>query len=136
MRHMDVSIGFIQQGDTYILQLRSGDPKKGASGLIGAFGGKIEGGESPLEAVCRELGEETSLKPSTEDFKYLGDVDVTADRDHKPVQIMARVFRLIIPIDEAITAREGDLVRMTETQALESKESLTPAPRAAFEQLI
>jgi len=136
MQRMDVSIGFIRRGDTYILQQRSSDPRKGASGLIGAFGGQIENGETALEAVCRELREETSLKLSTEDFTYLGDVDVISDRNHKKIQIIARVFLVVIAAEETVVATEGKLVKMTEAEALQSKEVLTPATRAAFEQYI
>src|SRR5687767_6010269 len=89
---MEVSIGFIKKGETYLLQLRPDVPTIGAAGLIGAFGGRIEPGESPVEAVCRELHEETSLKPSTEDFSYLGTVNVTAYKQQQPLQVSANVF--------------------------------------------
>lgn len=137
MTSMDVSIGFIKQNDTYILQRRSADPEKGAAGLIGAFGGKIEPGESPVEAVCRELSEETSLRPSTEDFEFLGQVSVIADRNHQPVQIMAHVFRISIPQNQAIQAYEGELVVLTSDEAhTQYHQELTPATCAAFEQII
>lgn len=135
MLSMDVSICLITQGDTYILQQREDDPAKGAAGLIGAFGGKIESGESPVEAVCRELSEETTLEPSTEDFEYIGEVTVVADRDHEPVHIIAKVFRLLMPPEQVIQAQEGELVRLT-LAAARASTRLTPATQAAFEQYI
>lgn len=136
MREIEVSIGFIQQNDTYLLQRRVGDRSKGASGLIGAFGGQVEQQESPLEAVCRELREETSLSPSTEDFKYLGDVEVISDRDHNPVKIMAHAFSLVVDPKTSVKALEGEIVRYSREEAGQESEGLTPATRAAFEKFL
>jgi 8-oxo-dGTP pyrophosphatase MutT (NUDIX family) len=133
---MEVSIGFIKQGETYLLQLRPDLPTIGAAGLIGAFGGRIEPGESPVEAVCRELREETSLKPSTEDFSYLGTVNVTAYKQQQPLQVSAKVFRIGIAPTENVTATDGEVVSMTRAQADENIDRLTPATRAAFEQFL
>ena len=136
MERMEVSIGFIKQGEAYLLQLRPNVSTIGAAGLIGAFGGRIEPGESPVEAVCRELGEETSLKPSTEDFSYLGTVEVTAYRQQQPLHITANVFRTAAEPTEKIVAFDGEVVRMTRQQAAEQADRLTPATRAAFEQFL
>lgn len=136
MKRLDVSICLIEQNGAYILQRRKAEPTKGASGLIGAFGGKIEFGESPVEAICRELSEETSLRPSTENFDFIGHVDVISDRDLKRVQIIANVFKITIPDAVTIVAIEGELVRMVHNEALENRSELTPATRAVFEQLI
>ena len=133
MRTIEVSIGLIEQDGTYLLQRRVGDPSKGAIGLIGAFGGKVEKGESPVEAVCRELSEETTLSPTTEDFKLLGNVEVVSDRDLEPVKIMAHAFRLVIAPSQPVAAREGEIVRFNRKEAEENSEHLTPATRAAFE---
>lgn len=137
MASLDVSIAFIKQNDTYILQRRSVEPEKGAAGLIGAFGGKIEADESPIEAVCRELGEETSLRPSPEDFEYVGAVEVITDRDLAEIHVKAYVFRLVISTEQAVEAQEGEIVTLTHQDALERYHpELTPATRAAFEQMI
>lgn len=133
---MEVSIGFIKKGETYLLQLRPDVPTIGAAGLIGAFGGRIEPGESPVEAVCRELREETSLKPSTEDFSYLGTVNVTAYKQQQPLQVSANVFCIGIAAAENVTATDGEVVSMTREQADENIDRLTPATRAAFEQFL
>lgn len=136
MRELEVSIGIIQQGDDYLLQQRPNNPAIGAAGLIGAYGGMIEAGETPLEAVCRELSEETSLSPVPEDFKHLGTVEVTADRNNEPVRIMATVFRMIIAPGSEVISNDGRLVRMTRTETDAAGHRLTPATKAAFEQLI
>lgn len=136
MERMEVSIGFIKQGDTYLLQLRPNVTTIGAAGMTGAFGGRIEPGESPVEAVCRELSEETSLKPSTENFSYLGTVEVTAYRQQQPLQITANVFLVGIEPTENVIATDGEVVRMTRQQADDCADQLTPATRAAFEQFL
>ena len=136
MVSMEVSIGFIKQGETYLLQLRPNVTTIGAAGLIGAFGGRIEPGESPVEAVCRELSEETSLKPSTEDFSYLGTVEVTAYKQQQPLQVRANIFRIGIEPTENVVATDGEVVRMSKQQADERADRLTPATRAAFEQFL
>lgn len=133
---MDVSIGLIEKGDAYVLQLRPNVATIGAAGLIGAFGGRIEPGESPIEAVCRELSEETSLKPSTEDFSHLGNVQVIADRGGKPLQVKAEVFRIAIGPEEQVIAFDGEVVCMTRAEADENAHRLTPATKAAFEQFL
>lgn len=133
---MDVSICLISQGDTYILQRRADNAAKGAAGLIGAFGGKIETGESPVEAVCRELSEETSLRPTTDDFDYLGKVEVISDRDHRPVLIMASVFRLLLPPHVGVVASEGNVVNIAKSETITLASEMTPATKAAFVQYV
>lgn len=55
----------------YALQLRDAGARV-AAGTWGFFGGKIEPGEAPIEAVCREIAEELELYLETP--LYLGDV--------------------------------------------------------------
>lgn len=133
---MEVSIGFIKQDETYLLQQRPDIPTIGAAGLVGAFGGRIEPGESPVEAVCRELSEETSLKPSTDDFNYLGTLEVTAYKQHEPLEVRVNVFQIDIKPVENVKAIDGEVVRMTRPQADERINQLTPATKAAFEQFL
>jgi 8-oxo-dGTP pyrophosphatase MutT (NUDIX family) len=47
----------------YILQLRDDKPDIAARGLWGLFGGSLEYGEAPAQAVARELYEELMLRP-------------------------------------------------------------------------
>ena len=136
MQSMEVSIGFIEQDEAYLLQLRPNNPAIGAAGLIGAFGGRIEPGETSVEAVCRELSEETSLRPSTEDFSYLGRVEVTAFKQQEPIHVIADVFKIVIDTAESVMATDGDIVRITKQKVGDESERLTPATRAAFEQLL
>ena len=136
MRQLNVALGVICQGSSYLLQLRGDDPMIGAAGRIGAFGGKLEQGETAAEAVCRELAEETSLLPSVKDLKYLGEFDVVSDHRLENVTVHATVFCLELDASAKIHAKEGSVVTITREEALEQAERLTPATRVCFEELI
>lgn len=136
MRRLEICLGLLQQNGTYLLQRRGDDPRIGAAGLIGAFGGKIEAGESPNEAVARELGEETSIATFPERFTYIGQIEVASDHQLEPVMISAHVFQLVLADGVRVTTDEGELVRLTKENALRDKHLLTPATKALFEELI
>jgi len=136
MRQLQVSLGLIQKGEDYFLQLRGDNPAIGAAGLIGTFGGKIEVGEQSDEAVSREIGEETSLATKPKDFTFIGDVTVISDYQNVKTEIVASVFKLALPDDTLVIAKEGRLVVMTKEAALRDRHRLTPATRVVFEELI
>ncbi len=136
MRKLTIAMAVIEQAEEYLLQLRSGDPAIGSAGLKGCFGGKVEEGEKPLDAVCRELAEETSLTGlGPKNVRYLGSYDVVSDHKLEMVEVHAEVFGLQLESEIVVRAHEGMLVRMTLQDILEDKASLTPATRAYFEQL-
>ena len=53
-----------EQGD-YVLQLRGDKPDIWYPGHWGFFGGAVDAGETPEEALCRELVEEIGYRPTT-----------------------------------------------------------------------
>lgn len=136
MRTLHIGIGLIHQDDTYLLQLRGDNPAIGAAGLIGGFGGKLEPEETVVQAVCRELGEETSLAPLIEELEHLGAVEVISDHRLEEVQVLATIFRLPVTGEAEVVAKEGTIVRMTKDEVLANLDRLTPATRACFETLI
>lgn len=69
--------GILRLSDKYILQLRDDKPDIAARGQWSLFGGKIDPGESPLEAIKRELLEELSIRPG--EFKFLWQMDYYYD---------------------------------------------------------
>jgi ADP-ribose pyrophosphatase YjhB (NUDIX family) len=135
MRQVNIALGLIKQGDNYLLQFRNGDPKIGAAGLIGCFGGKIADDEKPKKAVWREIKEETSLRPKQSDFNFLGIVKVESDHQLEPVKVHARAYEITTAQDTAIKALEGELITMTKQEILQRKAELTPATRALFEEI-
>ena len=58
-----VSIFLQSNDDSYLLQLRDNNPSIVYPGCWGLFGGSIEAGESPREAITRELQEEIHYVP-------------------------------------------------------------------------
>lgn len=68
----------------------------------GYFGGEIEEGETPLEAVIRETEEELSIKLVENDLVYLG----TLETDWDGVKII-RYFHLYRTDQEEFDVQEG-----------------------------
>lgn len=133
---MEIAIGLIEQGDNYILQRRSEDQRKGASGLLGFFGGQIDLGESSIESVSREINEETTLDTKPSNFTFLGEVVVVSDRDLQPIDIHAYIFKTVIPISLSVVAKEGQAVFVSKVEAKRYLEYMTPATKLCFEKYI
>lgn len=136
MRQVNIALGLIRQGDNYLLQFRNGDPKIGAAGLIGCFGGKIAEHEKPKRTAWREIKEETSLKPKQSDFNFLGTVKVESDHQLEPVKVHAQAYEIIADAEALVEALEGELVSMTKQEVIQRKAELTPATRALFEEIL
>lgn len=76
----------LPNGDV-VLQRR--DKKTNVSpGMLGLFGGHIEAGESPEEAMKRELAEETSLDVSRLTIDYVADAELPHPHDPTVIRIM------------------------------------------------
>ena len=58
----EVALGILYQGDCLLLQLRDDIPTIIYPGCWAIFGGHLEIGESPLQAVNREIWEEIGFK--------------------------------------------------------------------------
>lgn len=63
-------------GEKYVLQLRDSNPGIAAPGQWSLFGGMKKTGETPLEAISREIYEELSIQPA--EFHYLWFTDYFA----------------------------------------------------------
>ena len=136
MRRVHIAIGFIQQGDKYLLQLRNGEKKIGGAGLIGCFGGKIHDGEDPLMTFCREILEETSLNPKPHEVKKLGVVNVDSDHNLELVKVTGHVFHWSLKDKEKPKIKEGELIIMTKDEALANLDKLTTGTQTAFTELL
>ena len=137
MTKLRVAIVLIEQAGRYILQRRGTDPRKGAAGLIGGFGGKIiEKSEAPRHAAWRELLEETSLDVPAARLETLGEVSVVSDYKLKTVEVHITAFLLKLTSSEVAEAREGSIIRLTKTDALKRANELTPGTKACFETLV
>lgn len=136
MRELQIVMVVIEQDGLYHLQFRDGPKRIGAAGLIGCFGGKIEHGETPLQAIYREVGEETTIRPKQADFVKLGEVNVIADNNLEPVKIHSDVYHLGLDKNIEIKAREGRLVSLTKAESADRLATMTPGTQAAFSQFI
>lgn len=136
MRQLNVAVVFIVKEGIYFLQLRDKDPHKGAAGLIGCFGGKIEPGEDALHAAHRELQEETSLRILSSRLMPLGAITVVSDYKLETMNVHITAFLLELESNEAITAAEGEIIELSKRKALALAEKLTPGTLACFKALI
>jgi 8-oxo-dGTP pyrophosphatase MutT (NUDIX family) len=136
VRQLVIAFCVIEQDGKWHLQLRDGDPKIGCVGLIGGFGGKIEEGEDPLLAICRELSEETSLTPSADEFKKLGIVEVISEYQFQQIPVLAHTYHLFVEPSQIIDAREGELIAFPKAHADNHLDRMTPGTRACFERYI
>lgn len=135
MRQMKIVLAVLKQGDNYLLQKRGNIKKIGGANLMGWFGGKIED-ETPLEAICREVAEETTYAPIPKEAKYLGEVDVTSDHNLEDVVVNAQVFEFIIDPKTKVEAKEGELATVTHDEAMKQLEQMTTGTAATFRQLL
>ena len=128
---MLVAMAFLRFGDRFFFQRRSDDPRKGAAGMIGCFGGKIAAGEGALGAVVREVAEETTLALDPSAFHYLGTVEVTSDHNLEPVRVEAEVFLAELGTRDGFEAVDGALVSLGRVDIERHLPEMTPATRAA-----
>jgi 8-oxo-dGTP pyrophosphatase MutT (NUDIX family) len=134
VRTIKIAMADLRQGDTHLLQHRNHDPSKAAAGLIGFFGGQLEAGESSEEAVSREIGEETSLQPSPEDFEHVGPFETIMERDGEELKIVGEFFRHEVPPGVEVTAKEGDIVQIPANQLKAQIDKMSPATVQAIKQ--
>jgi 8-oxo-dGTP pyrophosphatase MutT (NUDIX family) len=86
---------FVLPSGEVVLQRRTDDAPY-APGLLGCFGGAVEGHESPDDAVRREIAEETSLDPRELQLTKR-DVVVVPPADDHPVTRTLHVYVSPIP---------------------------------------
>ncbi len=92
------SIVLISKSGLLILQLRDEKADIRNPGMISAWGGAVEGDETPLQAAKRETHEETNLRPSEDDFEYFAKYPRDHEIDGK--QVINYVY-LLREVDES-----------------------------------
>lgn len=135
MKRLDVATAFIIKDGQYLLQRRRQDVYRGAAGLIGSFGGKLHAGETPIQALLRELSEETSLQLPEERYQEIGLVKVVSDHELELVEVHLTAFGIALSSDEIFETNEGEIVLLTREEAL-ARDDLTSGTKACFLELI
>jgi 8-oxo-dGTP pyrophosphatase MutT (NUDIX family) len=111
----------------YVLQRRDDKPGIFFPGHWGCFGGAVETGEPPLEAMRRELREELELHLDAKALKYFTRMDF----DFAPLGGTS-VFRIFYEVRispaqiDALRLHEGQAVRHFDARELLLRERVTP----------
>lgn len=90
---IEVAICFIKKSDGEILFLKR-QIHKPEGNTWGIPGGKLDPGETPAQAVIREVSEETGLQLEKDSIKYLGKAYLHSSRD-----VTLHVFEADLPKD-------------------------------------
>ncbi len=136
MKTIPVAMAVIKQGTVYHLQLRNHKTSSGVTNLIGWYGGMIEGDEEPVQTICREIAEETSLNPNPKDFSFVGKVDVTSEYHGDPVAMNGFLFQIEVPKDIKVSSKEGELVSLSVERAAAKIDEMTPGTKFSFKKYI
>lgn len=114
----------------YLLQRRDDIPNILFPGMIGLFGGHIEGEESAHEAVRREVAEETGYEAPQQDYMSLMTCVV-------PLPDGSRLDETLFLLDGVPTNQliitEGTLLPISEEQLDNHLSEMTPATAAAIQ---
>lgn len=97
---VETSHAILRLSGKYVLQLRDDMPGIAARGQWSLFGGEINSGEAPLEAIRRELSEELSIAPN--EFRFLWVMDYYYDF----VKGIVRTWFFISNVDDVWSAHQ------------------------------
>ena len=98
---VEVALAMLQREGRWLIQLRDESPTIVAPGCWGLFGGHLEAGETPEQALRRELLEEISWQPP----------DLELVMEHPIHRRTAHVFRgeLSVPLEQLQLLEGQDL---------------------------
>jgi len=114
---VEVALAVLHQGGHWLLQLRDDVPGIVAPGCWGLFGGHLDPGETPKQALRRELWEEIRLRIAEMDLWYRSD---QGDR-------VRHVFRLELEVPlHQLQLLEGQDLCLVRPELLRSGACLSP----------
>lgn len=107
-----VAVAILYQGDRFLLQLRDDIPTIAYPGFWGFFGGHLEPGETPEQALKRELAEEIGYTFTVKPEKF--------GCYHEP-QVIRHVFAVPLTVAcEDLVLNEGWDLKLLTPQEIES----------------
>ncbi|MCT0225032.1 NUDIX hydrolase [Synechococcus sp. CS-1328] len=107
---VEVALAMLQQKGRWLMQLRDEIPGIVAPGCWGLFGGHLDPGETPEQAMRRELLEEISWQPQVLDYAM----------EHRIQRRTAHVFlaQLSVPLQQLHLLEGQDMALVTAEELL------------------
>ena len=87
-----------------------------------------------MQALVRELGEETTLITQEADFKKIGAFSVVMSHNDEQLEISGECFQIDVSVGNNIKAKEGDIVKIHKTALFDRISEMSPATATAIEQ--
>jgi 8-oxo-dGTP diphosphatase len=121
---IEIAVGLVCRFDGRTLVVR----KRGTTTFIQP-GGKIEPGELPADALCRELEEEIGLRVAVEELTFVGRFEGPAVNE-VGCTVVAHAFRLVVDVPVTAAAEIEELVWLDPAEPGEIE--LAPLTRDQF----